>query len=175
MRQRCIFPLFRAELRMYITGGDRYVFPEHAALYKTRSHVLRQRIGQIFDKAGIVRYADREHGVTKASVRDFHSFRTTWITLALSSGVPMELVRRVTGHATVDVVLKHYFRPGRADFKKALEAHMPPMLVGGKHSRKSVSPTDNRLAQVRALLERQNNRNWKTVRDEALAALEGTQ
>ena len=42
-----------------------------------------------------------------------HSFRVTWITLALAAGVPLELVQRVTGHRTVEVVMKHYFRQGR--------------------------------------------------------------
>jgi hypothetical protein len=54
--------------------------------------------------------AARKAGLRRASIRDFQSFRVTWITLALSAGVPMELVTRVTGHQTVDVVLKHYFR-----------------------------------------------------------------
>lgn len=39
----------------------------------------------------------------RGSVRGWHSFRTTFITLALSAGMPIELVRRVTGHTTVDV------------------------------------------------------------------------
>jgi integrase len=56
---------------------------------------------------------ERENRKRKASVRDFHSFRVTWITLALAAGVPLELVQRVTGHRTVEVVMKHYFRPGR--------------------------------------------------------------
>jgi hypothetical protein len=47
----------------------------------------------------------------------------------------MELVRRVTGHSTVDVVLKHYFRPGREAFKLALETAMPKMLTGGTEER----------------------------------------
>jgi hypothetical protein len=63
-------------------------------------------------------------------VRDFHSFRVTWITLALSAGVPLELVQRVTGHRTVEVVLKHYFRPGRKDFKQRILAAMPRLLAG---------------------------------------------
>jgi len=37
----------------------------------------------------------------------------------------------VTGHSTVDVVLKHYFRPGREAFRTALETAMPHMLTGG--------------------------------------------
>ncbi len=66
-----------------------------------------------------------EGGARRVSVRDFHSFRVTWITLALSAGVPLELVQRVTGHKPTQVVLKHYFKPGRDAFKKAIEDAMP--------------------------------------------------
>ena len=75
---------------------------------------------------------ERENGKRRASVRDFHSFRVTWITLALAAGVPLELVQRVTGHRTVEVVMKHYFRPGREDFGQALMAAMPRMLSDGR-------------------------------------------
>jgi len=51
--------------------------------------------------------------------------------LALSAGVPMELVRRVTGHSTVEVVLKYYFRPDREAFRTALETSMPRLLTQG--------------------------------------------
>jgi len=74
---------------------------------------------------------ERHHGVRRASVRDFHSFRTTWVTLALMANVPMELVRMVTGHRTVEVVLKHYFRPGQNAIRQALERAMPTVLTGG--------------------------------------------
>jgi hypothetical protein len=69
--------------------------------------------------------AERETGQRKVSIRDFHSFRVTWITLALAAGVPLELVQRVTGHRTVEVMMKHYFRPGREDFKAVLMKSMP--------------------------------------------------
>lgn len=74
---------------------------------------------------------DRENGKRRASVHDFHSFRVTWITLALAAGVPLELVQRVTGHRTVGVVMKHYFRPGREDFRQVLLKAMPKMLSDG--------------------------------------------
>jgi hypothetical protein len=54
------------------------------------------------------------------------------LTLALTAGVPLELVQRVTGHKTTDVVLKHYFRPGQEDFRLALEGAMPKLLTTGK-------------------------------------------
>jgi hypothetical protein len=69
-------------------------------------------------------------GQRAASVRDWHALRATFVTLALSAGVPVELVRRVTGHATVEVVLKHYFRPNREQFKAALVDAMPKVLTG---------------------------------------------
>ncbi|MFT5499185.1 MAG: hypothetical protein ACI9TH_004600 [Kiritimatiellia bacterium] len=55
--------------------------------------------------------------------------------------MPMELVRRITGHTTVEVVLKHYFRPGRAEFKKAFEAAMPKILTEGTASREAEALT----------------------------------
>jgi integrase len=73
--------------------------------------------------------SERAEGLRRASVRDFHSLRVTWVTLALTAGVPLELVQRVTGHKTTDVVLKHYFRPGQEDFRLALEGAMPKLLT----------------------------------------------
>ncbi|MCH8511648.1 MAG: tyrosine-type recombinase/integrase [Kiritimatiellae bacterium] len=65
-----------------------------------------------------------------ASVRDWHALRVTFVTIALSAGVPMELVRRITGHKTVDIVLKHYFRPDREHFKSVMIQKMPGVLTG---------------------------------------------
>ena len=71
-------------------------------------------------------------GLRRASVRDFHSFRVTWVTIALTGGVPLELVQKVTGHKTTDIVLKHYFQPGREDFRQALHDAMPKLLTNGQ-------------------------------------------
>jgi integrase len=81
-------------------------------------------------------HAERKGGLRRASVRDFHSFRVTWVTLALTAGVPLELVQKVTGHKTTDIVLKHYFQPGREDFRRALQSVMPKLLTNGQKSPK---------------------------------------
>jgi hypothetical protein len=60
----------------------------------------------------------------------------------------MELVRRVTGHSTVDVVLKHYFRPGREVFRTALETAMPKMITGGAGERPDPFKAVQELAQA---------------------------
>ena len=71
---------------------------------------------------------ERKTGLLKASVRDFHALRTTWITLALMQGLPLELVQTVTGHATAEIVMQHYFKPQREQLKAAMQKCMPALL-----------------------------------------------
>jgi hypothetical protein len=93
---------------------------------------MRSGQGESVKKAiARVTRTDRAHGQRAASVRDWHALRTTFVTLALSAGVPMELVRRVTGHQTVEIVLRHYFRPDREQFRAALTGALPGILTGG--------------------------------------------
>ena len=106
---------------------------------------------------------ERENGQRRASLHDFHSFRVTWITLALAAGVPLELVQRVTGHRTVAVVLKHYFRPGREDFRQALVKAMPKMLGEG-----SVSSAKEEMLRI---IERMTAKSWKRDREKLLALI----
>jgi hypothetical protein len=106
-------------------------------------------------KRGLERLqAARPNGLRRASIRDFHSFRVTWITLALAAGVPLELVQRVTGHRTVEVVMKHYFRPGREDFRAAILKAMPKMLTDD-NGRKSIKD------EILKLLDKTSARTWK--------------
>jgi integrase len=89
---------------------------------------------------------DRKQGARAASVLDWHALRTTWITLALGAGVPIELVKRVTGHAQVDIVLGHYFKPDREQFRAALSGALPDVLTGEKTKR--ISTADELAALV---------------------------
>jgi len=95
----------------------------------------------------------------RASVRGWHSFRVGFVTRALASGMPEELVRRVTGHTAVDVVRKHYFKPGREEFRHEFEKAMPRLLMNGAKSRderlreivESITPRTIREAKARLL------------------------
>jgi len=108
---------------------------------------------------------DREKGILSASVRDFHSFRTTFVTLALMSGMPLDIVRKITGHKTADVVMKHYFRPEREQLRAAMQKALPGLLSS---TAKPFTPAE-RAAE---LLRKATAKNWKaTVRD-ALEILE---
>jgi integrase len=95
----------------------------------------------------------REKGTRDASVLDWHALRTTWVTLALMAGVEMEVVRSVTGHATVEVVLRHYFKPQQEQYHAALARGMPAIITGKGTSQKTKSkalPPGEELAEIAA-------------------------
>lgn len=98
----------------------------------------------------------------RGNLRGWHSFRTTFITLALTAGMPIELVRRVTGHTTVDVVLKHYFRPDREQYRQAMQAAMPKLLTAG-----SKTP----LEEAREIVAAMTSRTLKRDKARLLAIL----
>ncbi len=104
----------------------------------------------------------RSGAVSKASVRHFPSFRVTWVTLALTAGVPLELVQKVTGHRTTDIVLNHYFRPGREDFRQALQSAMPKLLTNGHKSPKN---------EMEGVIEKMTAKNLKKNKLRLLALL----
>jgi integrase len=152
-----IFPMLREELEKADRSGE-FVWPEAAEMFQKNRYGITWRTQRAIADAGITETTEATQGKRHASVKDFHSLRTTWITMALSAGVPMELVRRVTGHATTDVVLKHYFRPGRKDFSKALNSAMPKLLTSGKAD-KTVVKTEK--AQVLEICTAATKKTWK--------------
>ena len=100
---------------------------------------------------------ERAVGKRRASLIDFHSFRVTWVTVMLTAGLPMELVRAVTGHQTVEIVLKHYFKPRRENLRAEVEKLMPKLLPppGQLRSEKK---------SVKELLRGANEENaWETL------------
>ncbi len=104
----------------------------------------------------------RENGLRKTNVHGFHSFRTTWVTLALTAGVPLDLVRKVTGHRTADIVLANYFQPGREQFRQVLQAKMPALLSNGTRN-----PKDEAIAVLRAA----KAKTWRKDVERALELL----
>ncbi len=78
----------------------------------------------------VVTRLDRAVGLKAASKYDFHGLRTTFVTLALNAGIGVDKLKALTGHNTVDVVLKHYFKPKGTDMAGELEAAFPASLTG---------------------------------------------
>lgn len=111
---------------------------------------------------------ERETGLRRASVRDFHALRTTWITLALTNGMPLELVQTVTGHATAEIVMQHYFKPKREQLRTAMQNTMPRLL----HSTTgATSPTERAIEVLRAVDGKMKKVNICKQVEEALKIL----
>lgn len=165
-----IFPMLYDELVAH-QSSEAHVFPEQAKMYVENPDGITWRVRKVLAMAGFkdaeengenvqakkaesVRgeiHVRREGGLRRASIRDFHSFRVTWVTLALTAGVPLELVQKVTGHRTTDIVLKHYFQPGREEFRRALNSAMPKLLTNGHKT-----PKD----QILEILDRSSPKTW---------------
>ena len=177
-----MFPLLHDELQAVPKGKGPYVFPRLAEIYQRDPDWINKRMRDIFAKAGFLDsdnltdeekkshrgdvHVKRPRGMIKANIRGFHSFRVTWITLALTAGVPMELVRRVTGHKTVDVVLQNYFQPGREEFRRVLQTNMPRLLSNGQ-----VVSDKPPKEQMREILEAMSGKTWKKDREQLLKLL----
>jgi hypothetical protein len=135
------------------TPGKHYVAQCTAILERFVAFVqAAKRRPQNRDWSGC-RQRDRT-GLRRGSIRDFHSFRVTWITLALAAGVPLELVQRVTGHRTVEVVMKHYSRSGREDFRQAILKAMPKMLADNRRP-------SSQKEEILAILDNTAAKTWK--------------
>lgn len=178
-----MFGPLREELRRQKRDRSEFVFPEQAAMYDRNPDEITARVQAVLEKAGFkdgpqdgrsgskkkshqgeppkpagrgALHQSRTEGIRQASIRDFHSFRVTWITLALAAGVPIELVRKVTGHASVETVLKNYFQPNREHFRTILQTALPAFLVG------KVIPRNDQI--MREILEKSTAATWEADR-----------
>jgi integrase len=140
-----IFPrLKKSLLEMRKIGTTGYILPAVAPIYAEKPDHVDLQVRKILASAGFAAgrgaQGEGEQGVRvsvpggrrRVSVAGSHAFRTTFITLALSAGVPIEIVRRITGHHTVEVVRQNYFAPDSEAIRSALTAGMPFALTGAK-------------------------------------------
>lgn len=132
---------------------------------------LRQIGDAVFERSRIKALAAAEKfqdelGRRRASLRDFHSFRVTWVTIALTAGVPLEIVQRVTGHRTAGIVMRHYFQRGREDFRRTLASKLPVPLGGDVAPPKPVESAEL-IERVRGMTDD----NWENARAELLDRL----
>ena len=90
-------------------------------------------------KATLAESREGEKRARAGSLCGWHSFRTTFCTLALANGVPMEILRKITGHRTGEIVLKHYDRRGREAVRKAIGSAMPKAIAGAVEASATVT------------------------------------
>jgi len=159
-----------------------YVFPECAQLFKLHPDAITDRTRAVLADAGYFDpvpggpkpiapiHVEREpgKGIRRASVIDFHSFRATWVTIAMTHGVPIDVVCLVTGHGSVETLRKHYFLPGLEDLRRVLNTRLPTVLGGEKNTPVSDADMMRSLAVKLALMK---DENWAKIRDELAATV----
>jgi integrase len=74
----------------------------------------------------------RARGAVAASLLGWHNLRGTFVTIALSAGIPFDTVAKITGHQTAKVVKDHYYNPTREHTRAAMERSLPSVLTGAK-------------------------------------------
>lgn len=165
-----IFDLMREVLDKQLANKvNDYVFPQQAEMYLKNPDGITLRVQKTLSDARIFTNNKPEQTAStqrlrKKSEYDFHSFRVTWVTIALTAGISLELVQRVTGHSTVSVVLKHYFHPNRDDFRKVLKNKLPSLLSGDITS----STEQEEDYNLRNKLQEMNTSNWSIIKEEIL-------
>jgi integrase len=174
-----IFPLLAKELapRMQLPEARKlsgYVFPDQAKMFQTNPDGISLRVQQALVRAGFAPTGDdgdasaisvrRRKGCRRASIYGMHSFRTTWITLALMAGIPIPLIQRVTGQRSVDVILKHYFHPQDEQLRSVFAEKLPALLLGTERTESQPVPI-----RLLTLLESMDEQSWQTKREQALA------
>ena len=85
-------------------------------------------------------------------------------------------MQRVTGHQTTDIVLKHYFRPGREAFRSALSVAMPQLMMGAPVvpaalAIPALDPLVKRDALLRGIVEGLTAKTWAADRARLLELL----
>ena len=156
------------------SGESEYVWPEQAEMQLKNQQGVSWRIGQVFKAAGFSneeRHATRATGGRKASVKDFHSLRTTWITEALTNGVPIAMVKLISGHRTTEVVLEFYHHPDQKQVRDTLQAAMPTIFPMKKSiiEPSKASPHD----EMRNIIDKMTVKTLKRDKLRLLELLEG--
>ena len=131
--------------------------------------VIRVKTGNMKAAVKSLTRVTREQGQRAASVRDWHALRTTWATLAISNGVPLEDVRKVTGHSTDQILVDHYYRPDAEHARRVLGGALPSVITGNPAALVKVNPKQE-LADLAAKLATGTATKQERARFKKLAA-----
>jgi len=160
-----MFPPFREALLQLKPKKSGFIFPLVAQKYRSApdsvSNRLVRTIEKVFaDDESFERTVKRKHGLRKASVYDFAALRTTWITLAVQSGVPTAHICLVSGHTSEAMILKHYLKPEHEDLQRSFESKMGALTKLGVPPSESQPGLIQNLEALEAMLQ---GKNWELI------------
>ena len=164
-----VFPPLRQYLEKLKRDGE-YCFPDAAKMgeknnedgWNWRLHQMLKRNGFEIDLNEI----EDEQRLRRASKHGFHRFKTTFVTLALNSGVSMEMLQKVVGNQIVELVKKVYYRPSKDDVIREFKAKFPQLIMD-----EGAVTGEGRISEAIKMLEHVDSRNWRSEVSEVRALL----
>lgn len=171
-----IFPILETILYPIMEGPagkpSDYVFPKQASRFLINPDGITDCVHAVLRKVGFTDASDDESisltkartvGKRRASLRGTHSFRTTWITLALMHGMSVEEVQMITGHKTVEVVLKYYFNPSDEQRRQSILAKLPAVLTGKVYLETGSTKVDGLVSSIGELTPEEKSELLKRI------------
>ena len=143
------------------------MFPEFAAIYlaeKDNRNSLLLGLKKILDAADIdhrarAEFDPRYRRLRAASRTGWLACKTTFCTLALANGMLIELLRKITGNKTVELVRENYNRPDLLTLARATSAALPPELTGA-----AKGDVKSKEASALEVITSMNAQNWQDSR-----------
>ncbi len=103
-----------------------YVLPRMATDYMRHSTYVTDRVQKLFEQAGIQTKMQLPGRTKAASIRGFHSLRSSFVSLCRAAGVALQTVESLVGHSNVQMT-QLYSHASEHDAKAAVEA-LPGIL-----------------------------------------------
>ena len=110
------------------TGDGEYVFPAHAAMYRSNRTGVSLRIKQFLEGLGIATTRTPAGRKRAVSVKDLHSCRHTFCYLAGMQGIPLAVVQSIVGHMSPEMTAHYTAHATLEDKRRGIEA-MPEFIT----------------------------------------------
>lgn len=159
-----IMPSLHDHLReRFATSDSEYVYPELAQMYLKDPSIISHNVKNFLADCGITNTQKKLPGYArKASIKDIHSFRHTFVYLAAVHGIPFPIVQGIVGHLNAEMT-KHYMDHAGREAKKQYLSQLPDYLSGQKKGKREIKE------RLIAIANKLNNNNFEKNRKRLLA------
>lgn len=162
-----IIPSLYNHLReRFATSDSEYIYPDLAQMYLKDPVIISHAIKKFLAECGIENTQKNLPGYAKkASIKDIHSFRHTFVYLAAVHGIPFPIVQGIVGHLNAEMT-KHYMDHAGREAKKQYLSQLPDYLSGQKKGKREIKE------RLIAIAKKLNNNNFEKNKNRLLKIFE---
>ncbi len=146
-----------------------YIMPKTAKLYLEKGpYAVAAIVQRHFEKNDIVTTREGK-GVRKVVSAGFHSLRHSAVSLLREAGAPLSVTMAIVGHSSL-AMHDTYTHAGENALRQAVSS-LPSVLADTKTVKALPAAHALEPAELRALIESLNAKNWRATKEKLLAAL----